>query len=172
MTLNVTSEIGKLRSVLVHLPGPEIDRMVPSMMEELLFDDILYGSRAREEHRRFQQVLGFVADEVLDVQDLLAEVLAVSDSRSAVIEDLGRRFGWGPDMDYRLRDLSPEALAGALVAGLERPAGEAGEGADLFWLPPVPNYFFQRDPLVVVGDRTIRCSMATPARAREPLLSG
>src|SRR6266498_2322795 len=75
-------------------------------------------------------------------------------------------------MDYRLRDLAPEALAGALVAGLERPAGEAGEGADLFWLPPVPNYFFQRDPLVVAADRTIRCSMATPARAREPLLSG
>jgi hypothetical protein len=57
MTLRVTSEIGKLKSVLVHLPGPEIDRMVPAMMEELLFDDILYGNRAREEHRRFQQVL-------------------------------------------------------------------------------------------------------------------
>jgi arginine deiminase len=173
MTLNVTSEIGKLRSVLVHLPGPEIDRMVPSMMEELLFDDILYGSRAREEHRRFQQVLGYVADEVLEVQDLLTEVLASPGARSAVIEDLGRRFGWGPDMDYRLADLAPDALAQALVAGIERPAGETGEaGSDLYWLPPLPNYFFQRDPLVVVGDRTIRCSMATRARAREPLLSG
>ena len=45
--------------------------LVPAMMEELLFDDILFGSRAREEHRRFQQVLAYVADEVLDVQDLL-----------------------------------------------------------------------------------------------------
>ena len=45
------------RRVLVHEPGPEIDRMVPPMMEELLFDDILFGERAREEHRRFQQVL-------------------------------------------------------------------------------------------------------------------
>ncbi len=61
MTLHVTSEIGRLSSVLIHLPGAEIDRMVPSMMEELLFDDILYGSRAREEHRRFQQVLAFVS---------------------------------------------------------------------------------------------------------------
>ena len=75
MSLRVTSEIGKLKSVLVHLPGPEIDRMVPSMMEELLFDDILYGNRAREEHRRFQQVLGYVADEVLEIQDLLEDVL-------------------------------------------------------------------------------------------------
>ena len=60
------------------------------MMEELLFDDILYGSRAREEHRRFQQVLGFVADEVLDVQQLLEEVLAVPEQREAILDDLGR----------------------------------------------------------------------------------
>lgn len=172
MSLDVTSEIGKLRSVLVHLPGPEIDRMVPAMMEELLFDDILYGSRAREEHRRFQQVLGYVADEVLDAQDLLAEVLAIPDARSAVIEDLGRRFGWGPDMDYRLGELDAETLARTLVAGLERPGEEAEGGSDLFVLPPVPNYFFQRDPLVIVGSRAIRCAMATRARAREPLLSG
>src|ERR1700675_2832420 len=125
MTLTVTSEIGTLRSVLVHLPGPQNDRMVPSMMEELLFDDILYGSRAREEHRRFQQVLGYVADDVLDVQDLLAEVLALPEARTAIVGDLGRKFGWGPDMDYRLADLTPDALALALVAGVEKPAVEA-----------------------------------------------
>ena len=173
MTLRVHSEIGKLTSVLVHLPGPEIDRMVPAMMEELLFDDILFGSRAREEHRRFQQVLGYVANEVLDVQSLLAEVLAVREHRDTVLEDLARVLRWGPDMDYRLRDLSPEKLASALIAGIEKPAGEAAQSSsELYWLAPVPNYFFQRDPLVVVGDRAIRASMATPARAREPLLSG
>jgi arginine deiminase len=147
--------------------------MVPAMMEELLFDDILYGNRAREEHRRFQQVLGYVADEVLEVQDLLEEVLAVPEHRSAVIEDLGQTLGWGPDMEYRLQDLDSERLATALVAGLEKPAPEIALKADeLYWLPPIPNYFFQRDPLVVVGDRAIRGAMATPARLREPLLSG
>src|SRR6185295_14498815 len=98
MTLKVNSEIGKLSSVLVHLPGPEIDRMVPAMMEELLFDDILFGARAREEHRRFQQVLGYVADEVLDAGDLLAEVLAVPEHREAVLEDLARSLFWAPDL--------------------------------------------------------------------------
>ena len=73
MRLSVTSEIGRLKSVLVHLPGTEIDVMLPSMMEELLFDDILFGRVAREEHRRFQQMIRFVADEVLDLQDLLEE---------------------------------------------------------------------------------------------------
>jgi arginine deiminase len=173
MPLRVTSEIGKLSSVLIHLPGPEIDRMVPAMMEELLFDDILFGSRAREEHRRFQQVLGYVADEVLDVQDLLVEVLEPPEQRAEIMEDLGESLGWGPDMDYRLRDLPAEQLAAALVAGIERPATDVALApSELYWLPPIPNYFFQRDPLVVVGDRAIRGSMATAARLREPLLSG
>ncbi len=173
MALHVTSEIGKLSSVLVHLPGPEIDRMVPAMMEELLFDDILFGSRAREEHRRFQQVLGYVADEVLDAQDLLAEVLEPPGQRAEILEDLGESLGWGPDMDYRLRDLSAEQLASTLVTGIERPAADVAlPPSELYWLAPIPNYFFQRDPLVVVGDRAIRGSMATAARLREPLLSG
>ena len=173
MSLRVTSEIGKLKTVLVHLPGHEIDRMVPSMMEELLFDDILYGNRAREEHRRFQQVLGYVCDEVLEVQDLLEEVLQVPEQRGAILDDLGKTLGWGPDMDYRLRDLTAEQLAAALITGIEKPASEmAREASELYSLPPIPNYFFQRDPLVVVGERAIRASMATPARQREPLLSG
>jgi len=169
----VTSEIGKLSSVLVHLPGPEIDRMVPAMMEELLFDDILYGNRAREEHRRFQQVLSYVADEVLEVQDLLGEVLAVPEQRNEILGGLGHTLGWGPDMEYRLAELSAEALANALIGGLEKPASEVAQSAsELYYLPPIPNYFFQRDPLVVFGNRAIRGSMATPARLREPLLSG
>ena len=171
MTLRVTSEVGKLSSVLVHLPGPEIDRMIPAMMGELLFDDILYGARAREEHRRFQQVLGFVTDEVLDAQTLLAQVLETH--RDEVLEDLGRKLGWGPEMDYRLRELPAAALAATLVTGIEKPEDQDAVAAhDLYSLPPVPNWFFQRDPLVVVADRAIRCSMATPARQREPLLSG
>jgi arginine deiminase len=173
MPLNVTSEIGKLNSVLIHLPGREIDRMVPSMMEELLFDDILWGQRAREEHRRFRQVLGFVAEEVLDVQDLLEEILEAPSVRDAVLEDLGRSLGWGPDMDYRLRDLPPDQLALALIAGIEKPAAEIAQStSELYWLPPIPNYFFQRDPLVIVGDRVVQGAMATPARLRESLLSG
>jgi arginine deiminase len=173
MPLKVNSEIGKLTSVLVHLPGPEIDRMVPAMMEELLFDDILFGSRAREEHRRFQQVLAYVADEVIEVQDLLDDVLQVPEQRSAILQDLGTVLDWGPDMDYRLRDLTSEQLASTLITGVERPPSDTAlSPTELYWLPPIPNYFFQRDPLVIVGGRAIRGSMATAARLREPLLSG
>jgi arginine deiminase len=173
MTLRVQSEIGKLRSVLVHQPGREIDRMVPSMMENLLFDDILFGARAREEHRRFQQILRFVADEVLELQDLLEEVLHGEDARREVVAELAAALALGGEIVERLASCSAEELAAALIEGVERPEPQISETHDsLFLLPPVPNLFFQRDPAAVVGDRVIRSSMATLARAREPLLAG
>ena len=147
--------------------------MVPSMMEELLFDDILYGQRAREEHRRFQQVLGYVADEVLDARRCSRRSCRCRSCATRSSRTWDAALAWGPDMDYRLADLAPEALASALIVGIEKPAQEIAQStSELYWLPPIPNYFFQRDPLAVVGDRAIRGSMATPARAREPLLSG
>ncbi len=173
MTLRIHSEIGKLRSVLVHQPGREIDRMVPAMMKDLLFDDILFGARAREEHRRFQQILRFVADEVLDVQDLLEEVLQDDERRASVLEELGQAIGLSHEARALLEAMSADQLAAGLIEGVERPDPVISDTLDsLFHLPPVPNYFFQRDPAMVVGDRVIRGSMATPARLREPLLSG
>jgi arginine deiminase len=173
MTLQIQSEIGKLRSVLVHQPGREIDRMVPSMMQNLLFDDILFGSRAREEHRRFQQLLRFVADEVLDIQDLLEEVLQDPDRRAHGLAQLTTQLALSAEVVERLDAMPAENLAACLIEGVERPDPAISESHEsLFLLPPIPNYFFQRDPAMVVGDRVIRASMATPARLREPLLSG
>lgn len=173
MTLSIDSEIGRLRSVLVHQPGREIDRMVPSMMKDLLFDDILFGARAREEHRRFQQLLRFVADEVLEIQDLLQDVLGDEGVRRAALLEIRDAHGFSNEAFEALSALSKEALAAALIEGLEQEAPEiTGSHESLFLLPPLPNYFFQRDPAAVVGGKVIRSSMATPARLREPLLSG
>ena len=173
MPLSVTSETGRLRSVLVHEPGPEIDRMTPTMMERLLFDDILYGDEAREEHRLFRRVLEAGGVEVLDAQDLLAEALAAEGARGELLDELEREHGVGRRVVERLAGLAPAELAGALVGGMRREGG--GEGRDgqrvVFDLVPVPNYFFQRDPQVVLGDRVVVSAMATDAREREPLLA-
>src|SRR5437773_12579689 len=107
MKLNVTSEIGKLRRVLVHQPGREIDVMVPPMMAQLLFDDILYGQVAREEHRRFQQLILFVAEEIYEVQDLLEEIFEDEEVRKIVIRDFLRRNQLGRKLPAFLRALSP-----------------------------------------------------------------
>src|SRR6266849_2470564 len=89
-TIEVLSEIGRLRRVLVHRPGREIDRMVPSMMGSLLFDDILDGDEAREEHALFCGVLERAGVEVLDAGRLLADVLASGEERARLCEELGR----------------------------------------------------------------------------------
>lgn len=169
MRLNVTSEIGRLNSVLVHLPGREIDQMVPPMMAQLLFDDILYGQVAREEHRRFQQLIRFVADEVLDLQDLLEEVFEDEEVKEQIVRDLAKRNRLGRSLVKRLMDDKPAALAEVLIAGIARDTG-SGE-LPKFDLFPIPNFFFMRDPQVVIGDRVVISSMATQARRRESMLS-
>jgi arginine deiminase len=170
MRLNVTSEIGRLKSVLVHLPGREIDVMIPPMMNQLLFDDILYGQVAREEHRRFQQIIRFIAPEVLDIQDLLEEVLADDDVKRRIIADFATRAHLPRRVAAALREKRPSALAEVLIGGIPNEKNGSGE-LPSFALNPVPNYFFMRDPQVVLGDGVIVCGMATEARRREALLS-
>ena len=170
MRLNVTSEIGRLKRVLVHLPGREIDLMVPPMMAQLLFDDILYSQVAREEHRRFQQLIRYIAEEVVDVQDLLEEVLEDEKTRKVIVRDLARRNGLRRKLVSWLLDQPPGELAAVLISGVASQRKASGElpAFDLF---PVPNYFFMRDPQVVIGDGVVISSMATQARRRESLLS-
>ena len=111
MRLNVTSEIGRLKTVLVHLPGREIDLMVPPMMNQLLFDDILYGQVAREEHRRFQQLIRFVADEIIELQDLLEEVFEDDEVKSHIVRDLAKRNHLGRRLVRRLLEQPAATLA-------------------------------------------------------------
>ncbi|MDX1631814.1 MAG: arginine deiminase family protein, partial [Thermoanaerobaculia bacterium] len=118
MTLNVDSEIGALRRVLLHRPGLEIDRMVPTMMEHLLFDDILDGERARAEHDGFRRLLEYLGVETVLARDLLEDLLEEDAPREELFLALesGGRVPQGT-LD-RLRTLDPEDLATALVAGV------------------------------------------------------
>ncbi len=146
--------------------------MVPAMMEHLLFDDILDGEEARGEHDTFRTLLERLGVETLDATQLLADVLGHDDaSRRELLDELAaphhriseRALG-------RLRELPPAELAAALVGGL-RGDEPPRRGAGLFDMLPVPNYFFQRDPQIVVGNRVVVSSMATEAREREPVLA-
>jgi arginine deiminase len=168
--LRVTSETGRLRRVLVHEPGPEVDRMVPSMMDELLFDDILYGAAARDEHRRFRQVLRLLGIEVVEVRHLLAEALATEPGRAWLLDVLLADLP--PAVNERLRSASPDELSTLLAAGLRFDPHHRGiESEELFDLPPLPNWCFQRDPQIVIGSNVMFGVMASPARWREAVLA-
>ena len=171
MALNVRSEIGRLRRVLIHRPGREIDWMVPSMMDRLLFDDILYGPDAREEHDQFRLVLEAAGVETLDPQDLLGEVLEQNDVKRELLTQL-KAQGVEASVLEELGAMAGPELARAVTEGIRSSQQHPGDSIRHFYrLAPVPNYFFQRDPQVVMGNRVLVSSMATEARGREPLLS-
>ena len=169
--LSVTTEVGRLRKVLVHEPGAEVDHMVPSMMEELLFDDILYGERAREEHARIRRTLQVLGIEAIDAQDLLEDILAQPAAVDWVLDAMLPPGSTA--LRERLREARPAALAAALVEGTRLPPGAVRtQGVtDLFANPPLPNWCFQRDPQMVVGSGVVFGSMASRAREREARLS-
>jgi arginine deiminase len=172
MPIQVDSEIGRLRRVLVHRPGREIDLMVPSMMEQLLFDDILYGDDAREEHDLFCEILRRAGADVVDAQDLLTTVVEQDGPRRELLDELEREYGVAPAMVRRLTDLAPVDLAASLIGGVPTAPEASDAGRQRFFdVYPVPNYFFQRDPMAVIGDHLVISSMFTDAREREPLLS-
>ena len=172
MAIHVDSEIGLLKRVLIHRPGQAIDWMAPSRMERLLFDDILDSRQARKEHDTFCRVLQKAGAQTLDPEELLAKVLEAEDAREQMLTALQRCYGLVASRVAAMKGLEPVELAAMCIRGLrtEQPPGR-GRNRRFFDLDPLPNYFFQRDPLVVLGDRVIVSAMATEAREREPFLS-
>ncbi|MGH7539950.1 MAG: arginine deiminase family protein, partial [Gemmatimonadota bacterium] len=168
--VRVTSEIGPLRRVLCHEPGPELSFLTPTNRTVYLFDDLLDMEEARTEHRRFRAILDRFA-EVCEVGDLLADVLADPEARSFVLTraDEGVRE-WAEGAE-------PEALARLFVEGKSAEASRA-EGESLaellneagYVLPPLPNLFFTRDAACVIGDRVVVAAMAHEVRWTEELI--
>ena len=171
--LSIFSEIDRLQKVVVHRPGPEVDLMVPDMMEELLFDDILNGDQARQEHGVFCDVLARVADEVLDIQDLFVESLVDDGVKLAFIEDFRHLVALPDESCQALRDLPAADVARALITGLPWDDGlqhTHWQKTFDYRVRPIPNLLFMRDPAAVVGHGYNVNFMATWAREREPLI--
>nr|MDT0659822.1 arginine deiminase [Micromonospora sp. DSM 115978] len=186
MTHYVDSEVGRLGTVLLHRPGPELARLTPRNNDSLLFDGIPWVARAQEEHDAFAAALRGHGVEVLYIGTLLAEALAVPDARAELTERALREPRLGETLRRRVADhlayLDPAGLADVLIAGLaheelrtssERPGGlvHALMGRHDFVLPPLPNLLFTRDSSFWIRDRAGVTSLAMPARRRETNLT-
>lgn len=164
--LSITSEVAPLEEVLVHRPGRELDRVSPENMHELLFDDLLFSDRAREEHDVLRRVVSAVTQRpegVHDVLDLFEQCLQRSEAREAFVDALCREAA---HRNYRpvrreLAELDPSKLLRFVLTG-ENPL-------DLKALP-APNLMFTRDLGAVVGSCLILSHAARPARIRETLM--
>jgi len=177
--LFVGSEVGTLRRVVLHRPGQELKRLTPRNKDALLFDDVLWVRRARQEHDAFADALAERGVEVLYLQQLLAETLAGDAVREDVLERTLAAVDLGPSLSPAvaewLRDVPPAELAGRLIGGItydELPFRSDALSAqvpslDGFVLAPVPNHLFTRDTSAWIFDGVSINAMAKPARRRE-----
>lgn len=160
----VYSEVGALRTVLVHRPGLALERLTPHNREDFLFDDLVWVERAQQEHDAFVEVMRESGVEVLYLQDLLTETIAhSSEARTGIVERAISSFSVGLSLVSELRaylnELEPSLLARALVGGLlvselegidlealnRSSLGAVLSGPNSFVLPPLPNSIFTRD---------------------------
>ncbi len=162
--------MGRLKAVLLHRPGPEIEAMTPLNAHHALYQDILNKNIVDEEYRYFRGVLESCAC-AYQVQDLLAEVL----KNDAVAEKLVRLSCESDQCDYlvdELLDLSPVQLARVLIEGFPYRAGIDDKRFEewRYVLQPLYNLFFTRDAASCVFDRALINTMSFQVRAREALI--
>jgi len=181
-THGADSEVGRLRTVMLHRPGPELKRLTPRNNDKLLFDGIPWISRAQEEHDAFADALRQRDVEVLYLMDLLAETLQSEDARHHAISGAMASLHLGDTLrrylTEALHEQDPDELATFLTAGVRNDEVRGGHGLvtsllahDDFLIDPLPNLLFTRDSSVWVRDRVAITSLAMPARERETQLT-
>lgn len=168
--LNVRSETGRLKRVIVHTPGSEVEAMRPSRAEEDLYNDIIPMDIVQGEHAELKGFLSSVA-EVYELKDILAESLMAPDDRRSFAELLCARYG-SEHRKEELCSLSAAELARAAIQGL--PARHVRVADFLkcreYDLPPLPNMYFMRDAAMVYRDKSISSAMRFKVRSPEALI--
>ncbi|NLG62379.1 MAG: hypothetical protein GX539_09050, partial [Candidatus Cloacimonetes bacterium] len=169
--VRVTSEIGPLRSVICHTPGPELLAVTPATREDFLYDDIIDLEQARREHHRFTALLSRFA-EVHEVSELLEEVMDIGECRRFLIERV-MDVAQSEPLARRLEEVPAADLVSLFIEGREvEEAGPLQEllGRAAYDLPPLPNLFFTRDAAMAVNDGIIVGSMRHTVRWSEEIL--
>lgn len=183
--IHITSEIGRLKTVLLHRPGEELEHLTPEHLQRLLFDDIPYLKVAQEEHDRFAELLRSRGVEVLYLDELAAEALAdEAVRRQFVVEMLvaskqdNQRAS--RTLAEHLLSMEPRQMVRKLMAGVRKDEiSLPPEQQQLhtmveheqypFYLDPMPNLYFTRDPAAAIGQGLTINKMHWPARRRESL---
>jgi len=168
--IHVTSEIGALRSVLVHTPGRELEAVTPGTREDYLYDDLIGLEVSAREHQRLVAVLRHFST-VHEISTLLVETLAVPAARHDLV---ARTLELAPSdqLARQIADSPAEALVRMLVEGIEEQVGPIAMALNEsgFVLPPLPNLFFPRDIGMVIGEHAVVGSMRYGIRWPEELL--
>lgn len=182
--ISINSEIGKLKAVILHRPGGELERLTPDYLEEMLFDDIPWLKKMTEEHDGFAETLRSRGAEVYYIRDMLEDVLEMDGVKPRMIKETLDLSGIeNPDrreaITHYLVELPTRELVDKLITGLPK-----SDVVDIekhlslvdyinedypFYINPLPNLYFTRDPATVIGNGLSISAMKVEARKRESL---
>lgn len=184
--IKVYSEIGKLKKVMLHRPGKELENLMPEYLERLLFDDIPYLEIAQQEHDAFANIFREQGIEVVYLEDLVAESLFNDDIKLQFINEYIEEAGIkenresGILRDYFLSYSSTKEMVLKMMEGIRKSEANDYRGPRLadflsnqypFIIDPMPNLYFTRDPFATVGEGVSIHKMFTVTRNRETLFA-
>ena len=183
--INVKSEIGRLRRVILHRPGAELENITPDTMTGLLFDDIPYLKVAQEEHDVFAKILRDRGAEVLYYDQLAAGALTDEKVRQKFVDQLLRESKMSDrKISYALKKylmaMDPQTMVRKVMAGVRKDEIVVSEENDNleaivrenrspFYLYPMPNLYFSRDYTAAMGSGLTINHMTFGARKRDSL---
>lgn len=183
--LQIRSEIGSLKAILLHRPSRELEQLIPKYLDEMLFEDIPYLAQMQKEHDEFAETLRSRGAEVFYFEALLAEILTDEEVKRSLVEEVvaGLRVtaaALREDIRVLLLSRAPEELASTLLAGLAKSEIQHADKEKRlsfyikdeypFYLDPLPNLYFSRDYGTVIGNRLSVNTMKANARRRESML--
>ena len=184
--LHNTSEIGRLRKVMLHYPGRELENLMPEYLERLLFDDIPYLKVAQAEHDAFANCLRDNGADVVYLKDLVTETIQEPEIRKELVDQFLDEAGIDK---HRIREILCDYFSGmadsdlvdTMMAGVRKSdvrGFETGKLSDYlsfrsddypFLIDPMPNLYFTRDPFATIGTGVSLHRMHTVTRNRETL---
>lgn len=175
--IHVYSEIGKLKTVLLHRPGKEIENLTPELLDNLLFDDIPYLKVAAAEHDNFAEVLRNCGVNVLYLEDLAAESLKDNNIKDKFLDEVIHEGGIekGDTFDSikeYLSSMNVNDMVLKIMSGVrEKDIKEVEKNEYPFLMYPMPNLYFTRDPFACVGSGVSINSMKKRTRRRETIFA-
>ncbi len=185
MAIQVKSEISRLKKVMLHRPGKELEHLIPGDLERLLFDDIPYLKAAQNEHDLFAGIMRGQGVEVVYLEDLTVETLMqdvgikkkfirqfieegnVTDKK--VRENLTSFLMVIPDMKVLVLKMMSGVRADELEIRTKGPLADLLETESQFLLDPIPNLYFTRDPFACIGNGVSLNRMFSRTRRRETI---
>ncbi len=182
--LDVTSEIGKLKAVLLHRPGKELERLTPQYLEDLLFDDIPWLKRVRYEHDAFAKTMEERGCKIYYYEELLEDVLKNEGVKKSFITDVLKSCNLeNPCLEEEIQKYllakNPKEVVKAAIEGLHKEdvphltwdfrLVDYVKSHYPFYINPLPNLYFTRDPGTTIGNGLCINKMKTPARDRETM---